>query len=115
MNAAKVSGSEGLSEKVTQMVLFEEFQATFIETVSLEALSNGLEKLHGNNNLVNILETLQDYEVPDEAMREKKMGEFRQHVMIMYLIKQNGRPSRFLFQAEKFVKQRLQDIVYCTN
>ena len=34
--------------------------------------------------MLNILEALQDYEIPDEVLKEKMLGEFRVHVPTMF-------------------------------
>ena len=71
-----------MPEQVAQKFLFEEFQATFIETASKVELSKGVEEMRSNVNLVNIMETLQYYELPDKVLT-KNLGEFREHVPLM--------------------------------
>ena len=40
--------------------------------------------LHGNSNLLNLLEYLQDCELPDAVLKEKMLGEFMAYVPVMY-------------------------------
>jgi hypothetical protein len=83
-DAEEISGSEGFRIKVADNLVFEPFEATYRDTTSKEELLLALKLLHDNSNLLNILEMLQDYELPDEVLKEKMLGEFRVHVPTMY-------------------------------
>ena len=54
------------------------------DVTSKEELSMALKSLHNNSDLLNILETLTDYELPDEILKEKVLGEFKVHVPTLY-------------------------------
>ena len=68
--------------------MFEQFEATFRETTYKEELLLALKSLYGNENLLSILETLKEYiyiyELPDEFLKEKMLGEYRVYVPTMY-------------------------------
>ena len=51
--------------------------------MSKEVLSLGL-KGCGYDDLMILLETLQDYEISDEILREKLVREFRKSIPVMY-------------------------------
>ena len=51
---------------------------------SKEELVSGIKTLHAHANLLYILETFQNYELPDEVLQVKMSGECRMHVPIVY-------------------------------
>ena len=70
----EIPGSDEFTIKVADNLLFEPFKATYWDTTSKEELVLALKLLHNNSNLLNILETLKDYELPDEILKEKMLG-----------------------------------------
>ena len=61
-------------------ILFEPFDATYRDITSKVELLLALKLLHDNSNLLSTLETVKDYELPDEVLKEKMLGEFRVHI-----------------------------------
>ena len=71
--------------------MFERVKATFWSVTEKTESSIALEILNGNSNLLNKLETLQDYELSDEVLREKMLGEFRAHIPVNNWLKRWAR------------------------
>ena len=55
-HAEEIPGSKGMTSKVVDKVLFEEFEATFLGAITKEELAHGLKTLRANGNLLSILE-----------------------------------------------------------